>query len=174
MRLPERSLNIQDLLVASLHAANVEGGGSARSWQAAAGRSLRCCPSSRRSPKVRTRSKLSSGSTTPMPSTTPSAGRQLIKGAVTLCRARVAQPLRRVLRDQDQLEHTHRETIEAADIVSEEGGHQGCPLGPALFCLGPRLVHLLVRHARGDAVIPEGTATDYVYIYISLSLWRVR
>jgi hypothetical protein len=47
------------------------------------------------------------------------------------------------------------ETIGAADIVSEEGVHQGCPLGPALFCLGLRLVHLLVRHARGDAVIPE-------------------
>ncbi len=39
--------------------------------------------------------------------------------------------------------------------MSEKGVHQGCPLGPALFCLGLRLVHLLVRHARGDAVIPE-------------------
>ncbi len=31
----------------------------------------------------------------------------------------------------------------AADITSEEGVHQGCRLGPALFCLGLRLVHLL-------------------------------
>ncbi len=54
------------------------------------------------------------------------------------------------------------ETNEAAGIMSEEGVHQGCPLGPALFCLGLRLVHLLVRHARGDAVNPrtEGFA-DY-------------
>jgi hypothetical protein len=43
----------------------------------------------------------------------------------------------------------------AADIMSEEGVHQGCPLGPALFCLGLRLVHLLVRHARGTAVDPQ-------------------
>ncbi len=47
------------------------------------------------------------------------------------------------------------DTNEAAGIMSEEGVHQGCPLGPALFCLGLRLVHLLVRHARGDAVNPD-------------------
>jgi hypothetical protein len=39
----------------------------------------------------------------------------------------------------------------AADITSQEGVHQGCPLGPVLFCLGLRLVHLLVRHGG-----PEG------------------
>ena len=44
------------------------------------------------------------------------------------------------------------ETNTAVDIKSEEGVHQGCPLGPALFCLGLRLVHLLVRHARGTEV----------------------
>jgi len=47
------------------------------------------------------------------------------------------------------------ETNTAAGIMSEEGVHQGCPLGPALFCLGLRLVHLLVRHARGTAVDPK-------------------
>ncbi len=30
------------------------------------------------------------------------------------------------------------EANEAADILSGEGVHQGCPLGPALFCLGLR------------------------------------
>jgi hypothetical protein len=43
---------------------------------------------------------------------------------------------------------------EEANIISEEGVHQGCPLGPALFCLALRLVHLLVRHARGTAIDP--------------------
>ena len=46
------------------------------------------------------------------------------------------------------------ESNEEADITSEEGVHQGCPLGPALFCLALRLVHLLVRHARGTAIDP--------------------
>jgi hypothetical protein len=54
------------------------------------------------------------------------------------------------------------ETHEAADIMSKEGVHQGCPLGPALFCLGLRLVHLLVRHARGGAVAPKAEGvSDY-------------
>ena len=43
---------------------------------------------------------------------------------------------------------------EEANITSEEGVHQGCPLGPALFCLALRLVHLLVRQARGTAIDP--------------------
>ncbi len=49
------------------------------------------------------------------------------------------------------------ETIEAADILSEEGrSAPGLPSGPgSLLPRIARLVHLLVRHARGDAVIPE-------------------
>ena len=47
----------------------------------------------------------------------------------------------------------HTEANTAADITSEEG-HQGCPFGSALFRLGLRLEHLLVRHARGTAVDP--------------------
>jgi hypothetical protein len=57
----------------------------------------------------------------------------------------------------------------AADITSEEGVHQGCPLGPALFCLGLRLVHLLVRQARGSAVYPRAEGVS-AYAPQSLSL----
>ncbi len=85
--------------------------------------------------------------------------RQLIKEAVTLFVPEWLNLLAACYEIKTKF-IIHTKTIEAADIVpedivSEEGVHQGCPLGPALFCLGLRLVHLLVRHARGDTVTPE-------------------
>jgi hypothetical protein len=79
--------------------------------------------------------------------------RQLIKEAVTLFVPEWLNLYAACYEIKSEL-IIRTETNEAAGILSEEGVHQGCPLGPALLCLGLRLVHLLVRHARGDAVNP--------------------
>jgi hypothetical protein len=50
------------------------------------------------------------------------------------------------------------------DIASQEGVQQGCPLGPALFCLAQRVIQLLAKRAKGEAIDlqAEGVSTHAI------------